>query len=91
MFRVYHERDRPNTTKVTFTSQLTRGLCYGISLGLSEMRNKGQQFTDGRAMVSWAAVLAWTGFQWSGVTGAMRFAARKGRWFLGEWGGVGDV
>ena len=23
----------------------------------------------GRAMASWAAVLAWTGFRWSGVTG----------------------
>jgi hypothetical protein len=43
----------------------------------------------GRAMASWAAVLAWTGFQWSGVTGTMRFAAREGRWFWsnGEaWG-----
>jgi uncharacterized protein (DUF608 family) len=43
----------------------------------------------GRAMASWAAVLAWTGFQWSGVTGTMRFAAREGRWFWsngGAWG-----
>jgi non-lysosomal glucosylceramidase len=34
-------------------------------------------------------VLAWTGFQWSGVTGRMRFGAREGRWFWanGEaWG-----
>ena len=43
----------------------------------------------GRAMASWAAALAWTGFGWSGVTGTMRFAAREGRWFWsnGEaWG-----
>ena len=43
----------------------------------------------GRAMAAWAAVGAWTGFQWSGVTGTMRFAARDGRWFWsnGEaWG-----
>jgi hypothetical protein len=43
----------------------------------------------GRAMASWAAVLAWTGFQWSGVTGTIRFAAREGSWFWsnGEaWG-----
>ena len=36
-----------------------------------------------------AAALAWTGFEWSGVTGTMRFAAREGRWFWanGEaWG-----
>jgi hypothetical protein len=40
-------------------------------------------------MASWAAVLAWTGFQWSGVTGTMRFAAREGRWFWSNgdaWG-----
>jgi hypothetical protein len=40
-------------------------------------------------MASWAAVLAWTGFEWSGVTGTMRFAAREGKWFWsnGEaWG-----
>jgi hypothetical protein len=43
----------------------------------------------GRAMASWAAVLAWTGFQWSGVTGTMRFVAREGRWFWSNgsaWG-----
>jgi hypothetical protein len=40
-------------------------------------------------MASWAAVLAWTGFRWSGVTGTMRFAAREGRWFWSNgraWG-----
>jgi hypothetical protein len=40
-------------------------------------------------MASWAAVLAWAGFQWSSVTGSMRFAAREGKWFWsnGEaWG-----
>jgi hypothetical protein len=43
----------------------------------------------GRAMASWAAALAWTGFQWSGVTGTMRFAAREGKcfWSTGRaWG-----
>lgn len=34
-----------------------------------------------RAMASWAAVPAWTGFQWDGVSGTMRFAAKPGRWF----------
>ena len=49
----------------------------------------GNRHHYGRAMASWAAVLAWTGFQWSGVTGTMRFAAREGKWFWsnGEaWG-----
>ena len=35
------------------------------------------------------AVPAWTGFQWSGVTGTMRFAAREGKWFWSNghaWG-----
>jgi hypothetical protein len=47
----------------------------------------------GRAMASWAAVLAWTGFQWSGVTGTMRFAAREGRWFWsnGETWGICEL
>jgi non-lysosomal glucosylceramidase len=43
----------------------------------------------GRAMASWAAVLAWTGFQWSGVTGTVRFAAREGKSFWSNgwaWG-----
>jgi hypothetical protein len=43
----------------------------------------------GRAMASWAAVLAWAGFHWSAVTATMRFAAREGKWFWsnGEaWG-----
>jgi hypothetical protein len=43
----------------------------------------------GRAMASWAAVGAGTGFHWSGVTGTMRFGAREGRWFWANgsaWG-----
>jgi len=42
-----------------------------------------------RTMASWAAVLAWTGFRYSAVTGTVRFAPREGRWFwsTGEaWG-----
>ena len=35
----------------------------------------------GRAMASWGAIPAWTGFQYSGVTGEMTFAHRKGSWF----------
>ncbi|OGV83705.1 MAG: hypothetical protein A3K19_13810 [Lentisphaerae bacterium RIFOXYB12_FULL_65_16] len=34
-----------------------------------------------RAMASWAAVLALTGFHYSGVTGAMTFAAQTGTFF----------
>jgi non-lysosomal glucosylceramidase len=34
-----------------------------------------------RAMASWAAVLAWTGFRFSGVTRRMEFGVRPGRWF----------
>jgi non-lysosomal glucosylceramidase len=34
-----------------------------------------------RAMASWAAVLAWTGFQYSAVTGVLTFADRAGTWF----------
>ena len=42
-----------------------------------------------RAMASWAAVLALSGFQYSAVSGEMRFGARPGRhfWSTGEaWG-----
>jgi uncharacterized protein (DUF608 family) len=42
-----------------------------------------------RAMASWAAVLAWTGFQYSAVEGRMAFAARPGThfWSTGyAWG-----
>jgi hypothetical protein len=34
-----------------------------------------------RAMASWAAVLAWTGFHYSGVSHRIEFAAQPGRWF----------
>jgi len=34
-----------------------------------------------RAMASWAAVLALTGFRYSAVAGRMEFAARPGQWF----------
>jgi non-lysosomal glucosylceramidase len=40
-----------------------------------------------RAMASWGAVLALTGFQYSAVTGRMQFAARPGRW----WWSTGDA
>jgi uncharacterized protein (DUF608 family) len=42
-----------------------------------------------RAMASWAAIPALTGFQYSGVKGKIRFAARPGSWFwsIGDaWG-----
>jgi uncharacterized protein (DUF608 family) len=42
-----------------------------------------------RAMASWAAVLALTGFRWDGVNGAMEFAAREGTFFWSNgdaWG-----
>lgn len=32
-------------------------------------------------MASWAAVLAWTGFRYSAVTGELAFADRAGTWF----------
>lgn len=43
----------------------------------------------GRAMASWSAVLAWSGFQYSGVDGSMTLARRKGTgfWSTGSaWG-----
>jgi hypothetical protein len=43
-------------------------------------------------MASWAAVLALTGFHYSGVTGTMTFAARTGRFFWSTghaWGTCG--
>ena len=43
----------------------------------------------GRAMASWAAVLAWAGFRYSGVTHSMAFRARAGTWFWSNgaaWG-----
>jgi non-lysosomal glucosylceramidase len=42
-----------------------------------------------RAMASWAAVLALTGFRYSGVTGSMAFACKPGRSFWSNgyaWG-----
>jgi hypothetical protein len=42
-----------------------------------------------RAMASWAAVLAWTGFHYSAVQQTMRFAAREGSHFWSNgaaWG-----
>ena len=42
-----------------------------------------------RPMASWALVTAWTGFQYSAVTGALRFAPLNGRWFWSNgraWG-----
>ena len=44
-----------------------------------------------RAMASWAAVLALTGFHYSAVDGRMEFAARKGTFFWSTgyaWGTV---
>jgi non-lysosomal glucosylceramidase len=43
----------------------------------------------GRAMASWSAVLAWSGFQYSAVTGSMTLAPQKGSnfWSTGSaWG-----
>jgi len=45
----------------------------------------------GRAMIAWAGLLALSGFQYSGVTGSMRFAAKPGRYFWSNgscWGMV---
>ena len=42
-----------------------------------------------RAMASWAAVTAWTGFHYSGVSKSISFAAKPGRWFWSNgyaWG-----
>ena len=42
-----------------------------------------------RAMASWAALLAWTRFQWSAPTGTLTLTARPGRWFWSNgsaWG-----
>jgi uncharacterized protein (DUF608 family) len=42
-----------------------------------------------RAMASWAAVVAWTGFEYSGVSKTMRFAAKPGTFFWSNgyaWG-----
>jgi hypothetical protein len=42
-----------------------------------------------RAMAAWGAVLAMSGFEYSGVDKAMRFAARPGTWFWSNgsaWG-----
>ena len=34
-----------------------------------------------RAMISWAGVLAWTGFHYSGLDGTLHLGARDGRYF----------
>ena len=42
-----------------------------------------------RAMASWAAVPALTGFKWDGIKGTMEFAAREGAFFWSNgdaWG-----
>jgi hypothetical protein len=42
-----------------------------------------------RAMAAWAAVLAWTGFQFDGVRGEISFAPKPGQWFWSNgqaWG-----
>jgi len=42
-----------------------------------------------RSMASWAAVLAWTGFRYSGVDETLEFAAQDGNWFWANgsaWG-----
>jgi hypothetical protein len=43
-----------------------------------------------RAMASWAAVLAWTGFRYSAVTGTLTLAPRNGRFFWSSGYGWGD-
>jgi non-lysosomal glucosylceramidase len=43
-----------------------------------------------RAMASWAAVPAWTGFRYSAVTKALALAARPGRFFWSSGHGWGD-
>jgi uncharacterized protein (DUF608 family) len=44
-----------------------------------------------RAMASWAAVLALTGFRWSAVTGTMQLAPRPGRHFWSNGSAWGTV
>jgi uncharacterized protein (DUF608 family) len=44
-----------------------------------------------RAMASWAAVLALTGFHWSAVTGTMQLAPRPGRHFWSNGSAWGTV
>jgi hypothetical protein len=44
-----------------------------------------------RAMASWAAVLALTGFHYSAVSGTLTLASQQGRWFWASgyaWGSV---
>jgi len=43
-----------------------------------------------RAMASWAAVLAWTGFRYSAVTRTLTLAPRTGRFFWSSGYGWGD-
>ncbi len=43
-----------------------------------------------RAMASWAAVLAWTGFRYSAVTRTLTLAPRPGRFFWSSGYGWGD-
>ncbi len=43
-----------------------------------------------RAMASWAAVLAWTGFRYSAVTGTLTLAPRTGRFFWSSGHGWGE-
>jgi uncharacterized protein (DUF608 family) len=43
-----------------------------------------------RAMASWAAILAWTGFRYSAVEGTLTLAPRSGRFFWSSGYGWGD-
>jgi uncharacterized protein (DUF608 family) len=43
-----------------------------------------------RAMASWAALLAWTGFRYSAVTGTLTLAPRPGRFFWSSGYGWGE-
>ncbi len=45
----------------------------------------------GRAMASWAAVLALTGFHYSGVTKEMAFNSGEGTWFWSNGSAWGDI
>jgi hypothetical protein len=84
-----YSHGRPKTPFPYFGEVLT-GLKYAAAVWLLQARMEAEcGHHYGCAMASWAAVLAWTGFQWSGGTGTMRFVAQEGRWFWsnGEaWG-----
>ena len=81
-----------------YEGQKTAGLKIFSAIRARYDGKKRNPFNEGeyghryaRAMASWAGILAWTGFQYSAVSGAMRFNNNPGTFFWSNGYAYGTV